>query len=104
MKWKIGKDETYYFRECGRYYICRSLAFDINPNGHWVYVAWFKPFATALAEVIPAEQRLDTFEQAVAVCGAHLKARGGDVAAEPAIPIDNPHSFADAIQRTEKAA
>jgi hypothetical protein len=71
MKWQKGKSEYYWFR--GRYYIHRSLAFDRNPLGHWIYLASFKPSKDVEAEVISSERR-DTFEQAEADCEAHYRA------------------------------
>lgn len=71
MKWTQSADELYWFRECGRYYVSRSLAFDTNPDGHWVHLAWFKPARDAVAELISPKRRA-TLETAVKDCTAHM--------------------------------
>jgi hypothetical protein len=73
MKWIKSPDESHWHRECGRYYVCRSLAFDRNPEGHWVHLAWFKQAADVLGELISPERR-DTFKEAAADCAVHVRA------------------------------
>ena len=70
MKWTKGASEYYWFR--GRYYIERSLAFDRNPAGHWIYFGWFKPSKDVDAICLTPERR-DEFEQAEADCVTHYR-------------------------------
>lgn len=74
MKWTKSADELYWWRECGRYFVCRSLSFDLNPGGHWVYLAWFKPARDAAAQLLSPERR-DSLEDAVKDCAPHLKGK-----------------------------
>jgi hypothetical protein len=71
MKWTQSADELYWHRECGRYYVCRSLAFDENPDGKWIYLAFFKRAAGEPGEAISPKRR-STFETAVKDCTAHM--------------------------------
>lgn len=79
MKWR-KVDDLYWERECGRYTVQRSLAFDRLASGHWVYLAWFRP-AQAVDEqydalaVCLSPQRRDSFEEAVADCAPHIRAQ-----------------------------
>jgi hypothetical protein len=73
VKWIKSHDEIYWRRECGRYYVCRSLSFDENPGGKWVHLAWFKPAPDVAALLISAERR-GTFKEAASDCIAHIRA------------------------------
>ena len=63
--------DEYHWR-LGRYYVCRSLVYDLDPSGSWVHLAWFKPNEDTVAELISPERRLK-FEDAARDCMAHAK-------------------------------
>lgn len=73
MKWIQSNDQYYWRRECGRYFVSRSLVYDRNPKGHWVHLASFKAAPDVDAVLISPERR-DTFKQAAADCAAHIRA------------------------------
>lgn len=102
MNWQKGASEYYWFR--GRYYVCRSLAFDRNPLGHWIFFASFKASADVEATPISPERR-DSFEQAAADCEAHYRALSAAAKAE-ALPNHQPEVIAPpyASERIEAAA
>lgn len=77
MKWR-QRNEYYWVRECGRYYVERSFSAD-----RWVHLAWFKRLSTdaivlggdddtaGMAVCISPKARL-SFQAAAADCAAHL--------------------------------
>lgn len=71
MKWRRA-DDWHWARECGRYTVTQSLAFDRNPQGHWVYLAWHKPETGEPGECISPERR-HSLEDAVADCSHHIR-------------------------------
>lgn len=69
MRWK-QTDDYHWRRECGRYFICRSLCYVRSPLGAWVFLAWFRCADTATCI---SEQARDSFDAAVADCTAHIQ-------------------------------
>lgn len=75
MRWE-QIDQYHWRRECGRYFIERtlSLAFPDAPDGRWVYLAHFKRDPRdreCVAECISPKHRLSR-QGAMGDCSAHL--------------------------------
>lgn len=73
MKWEQRSD-WHWARLCGRYTVSRSLSYakPAHPHGCWLWDAWFKPHAGAVAQQLNTDP-LDDKEAAIAVCTAHVK-------------------------------
>jgi hypothetical protein len=76
MRWTKSADELSWIRACGRYTVSRSLSFDRNPAGEWVYLAHFRRYDMDCGEwtsdVVSPERRY-SFEDAVKDAGAHIR-------------------------------
>jgi hypothetical protein len=71
MKWQ-QRDEYYWARECGRYFVARSKSFVEDAAGRWLYLAWFKRSADEVAECISPKARR-SLQGAIGDCAAHLQ-------------------------------